>query len=146
MELKNFMWILVLFCFVAFIGCNKLFGGDVDLVKKGYLDINSSITVGQALDGYTYFTTKDWKAYKNEQGKRLVLFTGVYNGEYLNKINQSGTKIDSITAVIIFKINNDDTFEIVSKIRKNKQSDTENFIELNDNMLKTIYRNESDIN
>jgi len=39
------------------IGCSK-FGGDVELVKTGYLDYDKSISVGQAFDGYKYFLLK----------------------------------------------------------------------------------------
>lgn len=90
-------------------GCNKVGGGDVSLVKNGYLDFDKSITLGQALDGYKFFSKKEWKAYKTEQGRRVVEFVGEHdlnNPEFAS----SKEKFSKDGIMFQFVINNDDTY------------------------------------
>ncbi len=71
---------------VCFVGCNKI-GGDVSLVKNGYLDFDKSITVGQALDGYKSFDKTEWKAIKTEQGRKIVICDALLSKELVDKYN-----------------------------------------------------------
>ena len=51
-------------------------GGDVDMVKNGYLELDKSTTVGNALDNYSYFQSVEWKSFETEQKRIIVQFAG----------------------------------------------------------------------
>jgi hypothetical protein len=78
-------------------------GGDVDLVKSGVLDMDKSLTVGNALDGNKFFKSKKWEAKKDEQGRRFVVFTG----ELIQKVATAS----HYNVVMTFVINSDNTFQ-----------------------------------
>jgi hypothetical protein len=49
----------------------------IDTVKDGTLALDSSRTVGQALESYNYFSATSWKSFKDNKGREIVEFTGV---------------------------------------------------------------------
>lgn len=50
---------------------------DIKTVKDGILEyINRKITVGQAFDKYSHFSTKHWKSFESKQGNKVVEFKG----------------------------------------------------------------------
>ena len=77
--------------------CNMSGKSDVELVKKSYLRMNLSKTVGQAFDGYKYFKTRKWEAYK-EHANHFVKFTAEMDiadrltKEYYDRMNKRGTR------------------------------------------------------
>ena len=92
-------------------GCGN---GDVALVKNGTLDNNSGLTVGKALDNYSYFATKEWKALETENGRKFVEFRATYDVEPLFK----NTDIKQFYLVIQFLINADNKSFDLSYIGK----------------------------
>ena len=52
---------------------------DEALIRNGYLDIDKSLPIGKAFDGYKYFKSKSWKAFKSDNGKRMVQFEGSFD-------------------------------------------------------------------
>lgn len=87
-------------------------GGDVELVKTGHLRLNQTKTVGQALDGYKYFTAKDWKAY-TENGNHFVRFTGTLDisdrltKEYYAEMEKKGIPgmiVTRVDLILIFSV------------------------------------------
>ncbi len=54
-------------------GCSA---GPVDAVRNGTLNIDPSVTVGDAFNGYKYFGKKEWKAFKDTQNRQIVEFRG----------------------------------------------------------------------
>ena len=105
----------LLLCLVVFVstGCN-IFGGDVSIVKNGSLDFDRSITIGQAFAGYKYFKNKSWKAIKDEQGRRFVIFTGVVDNN-IPEIKEEYSRMNFVseTYECQFVINSDNSFSMV---------------------------------
>jgi hypothetical protein len=55
-------------------------GGDPKgTVKNGVLEFDTSVTVGDALDGYDYFKSTSWDTFETSQGRTVVEFNGVMN-------------------------------------------------------------------
>jgi len=48
----------------------------VEAVKGGTLKLDPSVTVGDALDGYKYFSSTRWKAFRDRQNRQIVEFRG----------------------------------------------------------------------
>lgn len=94
---------MVFVMFLALVGCDK-FGGDVSLVKGGALELDKSTTIGQALDGNKFFKSKTWSAVKDEQGRRIVRFTGEF-------IRNTPDDHKSANMVLDFLINADNTYQ-----------------------------------
>lgn len=61
-------------------GCSKT--DPVALIKANTLDIDKSVTVGNAFDNYKYFKSVSWEASEDDQKRQLVTVKGVYD---LNK-------------------------------------------------------------
>jgi len=122
MKTCNFIGGVILIIAAVFLvsGCNMLWGGDIALVKKGYLNSDKSLTVGQAFDGYKYFSSKEWKAFKTEQGRRVVEFNGIMdmnNNEVKHAIEKDigalgGEPFSKSRVMIQFVINGDNSYEI----------------------------------
>ncbi len=55
-----------------------IFSGEknIDIVKSGSLKIDSSVTVGNALDNYKYFSSTSWKEFEDSQKRMVVEFNG----------------------------------------------------------------------
>jgi len=57
-------------------------GGDpTESVKGGTLDFDTSVTVGDALSGYDYFSETSWESFETSQGRTVVEFKGKINPE-----------------------------------------------------------------
>ena len=66
--------LLIIIQALLFIGCTS---NPIDLVKKGTLgDLDNSVTVGNAFDGYKYFDTKSWEKREDQQKRKYVEFRG----------------------------------------------------------------------
>lgn len=115
------MKIIIVSVFLAFmttllIGCDKMksvTGGDVSLVKGGILEIDKSLTVGQAIDNYKYFKKTKWESQKTDNGKRIVQVNAdidTAKSPSLNTEKLPGLK--SAQVQFQFKINTDNTFEV----------------------------------
>lgn len=93
---KNYRNIIQLIILTVTLFC--LAGCDVvSQVKEGVLAFDKSVTVGQALDGYQYFTSTNWSSFETSQGKTIVECSG-------------DIKNSSMKLTIQFQINKDDTF------------------------------------
>ena len=66
-------------------GCGN---SDVNTVKNGTLGNFNTLTIGNALDNYKYFTDTDWRFLETQNGKRVVEFKGIYDPEKLSKISK----------------------------------------------------------
>lgn len=70
----------VVFLLLVILGaCSN--SSDIDLVKNGVLDLDKSLTVGEAFENYKYFTEVSWEAFKTENGRRVVQVTGTLDLE-----------------------------------------------------------------
>jgi len=136
------------------IGCSK-FGGDVELVKTGYLDYDKSISVGQAFDGYKYFSSKNWKTLKTEQGRRVVEFNGIMdmnNPDIKERIDLgikqfNKKRFTGLRTVVQFVVNGDNTYKIsalslVGTLEDGKTEKEANWM-TPEYVIKQIYSNEA---
>lgn len=151
------------FCMIALVilstimaGCDKvssLTSGDVSLVKGGTLEIDKSLTVGQAVDNYKFFKKVKWEALKTDNGKRLVQVNAdvdTAKSPSLNSEKLPGLK--SAQMQFQFKINTDKTFELawcgiaIEKTDGTKIEPDQN-VQIGKclNSLKGIYNNNPDI-
>ena len=72
-------FLVVLFCLT---GCGS---NPVDLVKKGTISLDMSITVEDALDRYDYFSSTSWTTFEDTQKRTIVEFRGVMDFDsYVN--------------------------------------------------------------
>ena len=132
---------------VIFSGCSK---DDLTIVKTGYLGFDKSKSVGQALDGYKYFGTKEWLTTKTPEGARLVIFKADMNPLFIKEINEECGKlntqqkaIESQKWSIQFTLNSDNTFHVsgtqtltISTDKKKKGGS------LNEALLQSVYKNQ----
>ena len=100
-----------LFLFSMIAGCSDV--SDVSVVKNGTLSFDKSITVGDAFDKYSYFTSTSWEDFETSNGRKIVEVIGIFTDEYL-KIMKVEQKIKKASSIVQFKINKDDTFEIAA--------------------------------
>jgi len=64
-------------------GCSK--SDPVQMVKSGTLEVDKSVTVGNALDGYKYFADKKWTSFEDDQKRTIVQFEATFAQEkYVN--------------------------------------------------------------
>lgn len=86
---------------------------DVGVVKNGTLNFDNSITVGEAFDKYSYFSSTNWKSFETSNGRKIVEVTGELNDHYIKKMGWT-EQIKEASLIVQFKINKDDTFEIAA--------------------------------
>lgn len=91
-------------------GCD----GDLSSVKNGTLEFDNSITVGQAFDKYSYFSSTQWESFETSNGRKIVEVTGFFTDDYpiLKQLKPRG--IDKMSLTVQFRVNKDDTFEIAA--------------------------------
>ena len=62
---------------IVFYGCNS-FLSNTEFVKKSVFEDDYSISIGDALDNYEYFTHTEWSEFTTPQGREVVEFKGNY--------------------------------------------------------------------
>jgi hypothetical protein len=75
---------LCLFLSIGLINCSGKDGNgislsknrEIDLIKNGVLELDKTVTVGNALEGYKYFNKKEWKVVEDSQKRKSVEFYG----------------------------------------------------------------------
>jgi hypothetical protein len=152
--MKNILILVLAFSFALGVvtGCDNIktmTADDVSLVKSGTLEIDKSLTVGQAIDNYKYFKRPiKWESAKSENGKRLVNVTAsidtaahpLYNSHNMPKLKQLDIKLQ-------FIINRDNTFQIggcgigLEKTNGEKIEDSDLTTSSCGNRLQQIYNN-----
>ncbi len=145
--------IVLLLIIVVSTGCDKaksLTNSDVSIVKNGTLEFDKSITVGQAIDKYRYFTKTDWESMKEENGRRIVQTTAQIDITKYPEVNK--IKIPDLKSAFFkfqFVINQDKTFQIgwcgfgaeMNAGKKIEPDKTVNLLQCM-NTLREIYANE----
>lgn len=79
----------------------------IDTVKGGTLTLDSSLSVGQAFDNYSYFKTTSWDSYEDNRGRQIVEFKGVMDYGKFVGATYGGSILSS---------------EIVTKAKKNMEN------------------------
>lgn len=115
--LKRLMLVCWL-CLLSFhvMGCDKvqsIFGGDVALVQGGMMEFDKSLTVGQAMANYKYFSKSGWSAEKSENGKRIVnVVAEIDTGKHPQFNTQEIPDLKKFEMKFQFVINQDETFQL----------------------------------
>lgn len=104
--MKKFISILLFSLILT--GC----GSDLSSVKDGTMHFDNSITVGDAFDKYSYFTSTDWRSFETSNGRKIVEVKGVFTDNYPIFKQLKGKGIEELSLVVQFKVNKDDSFEI----------------------------------
>jgi hypothetical protein len=87
--------------------------GNTSMVKDGILDIDKSITIGEAFDRYEYLEDITWDSFEATNGRDIVEVRGNFSKELIaekNKLLRSKLKKGSLLTQ--FQINKDETFEL----------------------------------
>ena len=144
-------------------GC--LSSDPIQMVKKGTLEFDKSVTVGNALNGYKYFNSTKWTSFQDSQKRTIVQFDATYDyNKFIgttaedfepltaDMINKAKTNLGTvhIACVVQFAISTDKkTFEIVSSstkisgtIEDTGKPDEKNFDDENYQELKRVYNNQ----
>jgi len=79
----------ILFQILILSGCTKT--DPVKLVKSGVLEMDKSVTIGNALDHYAFFKSTSWKTVRDSQQRNIVIFEGA-----LDVDKYSGAKIEEL--------------------------------------------------
>ncbi|HBG05739.1 MAG: hypothetical protein A2075_06120 [Geobacteraceae bacterium GWC2_58_44] len=131
-----------------FTGCSPK--DDLSIAKKGYLELDKKITVGQALDGYKYFGKKEWQAVKTPQGARLVILKTDMNPQFIKEINEvcgkadpQQKKIESQKWSIQLTVSEDEKVHISGTQTLSIFADkTQKAGSLNEPLMLSVYKNE----
>lgn len=99
---------LIMLCSLIITGC----GGELSSVKDGTMHFDNSITVGEAFDNYSYFTSTGWNSFETANGRKIVEVRGVFSDNYPVFKQLKGQGIEELSLVVQFKVNKDDSFEI----------------------------------
>jgi len=67
---------LLITSIVFLIGCNYF--SNTERLKRGIYGLDYSISIGDALDNYKYFTKTEWREFTTSQGREIVEFKGYY--------------------------------------------------------------------
>lgn len=96
-------------------------GSDLSSVKDGTMSFDNSITVGDAFDKYSYFTSTDWRSFETSNGRKIVEVEGIFTDNYpaFQQLKVKG--IEELSLVVQFRVNKDDSFEI-SAIKMNAKN------------------------
>lgn len=148
--------IIVTVLSTSMFGCDKVksvTGGDVSLVKGGTLEIDKSLTVGQAIDNYKYFKKTKWESLKTDNGRRIVQVKSDIDTAKSPTMNpEKLPQLKSAQIQFQFKINTDNTFEVawcgiaLEKTDGTKVDPDQNVqIQRCLTTLKGIYNNDPDI-
>lgn len=135
------------------LGCDKVknvASGDVALVKNGTLEMDKSLTVGQAIDNYKFFKKTDWQSITTDNGRKIITVVASVDTEKHPKINKDAG-VKSAEMKFEFKLNQDKTFELgwcglaFEKNDGEKHTPPENVnLIMCMNSLKAIYNNNSE--
>jgi hypothetical protein len=77
---------------------------DINLVKNGTLPFDKTITVGNVLDNYEYFTQKKW-VFDEKKGRKIVVFRADFdNNKLIDKLNKLALNNNYLKKEIINKL------------------------------------------
>lgn len=138
---------------VLAIGLSACSDSNISQVKNGTLALDKSLTIGQAIDNYKYFSKTKWETLTTENKKKVVQVSGKIDLSKHPNINQKEMPVlKEVEMRFQFVINQDKTFELSwcgTWVEKNNGEKVEppqqTYIEACINSLKAIYNNSPDI-
>ncbi len=85
----GFVWVLFVCAILCVGGCSQ---NPVDTVKNGVLEMDSSVTVGDAFGGYHYFDATQWETFQDPQNRQIVEFNATFEYDQF-----ADTKLEGMT-------------------------------------------------
>ncbi len=153
--MNKWNYIFLIFCMLitGILGCDKIIGGDVSMVKGGTLEFDKSLTVGQAIDNYKYFKKTGWEAIKTDNGRRVVNIKAMIDTDKHPTLNsKQNPNLKDAELQFQFVINQDKSFQLswcgiaVTKTDGSKLEPEQNANLLScTNTLRKIYENSPNI-
>lgn len=146
---------MLIFVGLLFNSCGG--GGNISLVKGGILDLDKSLTVGEAFENYKYFKKVKWDNFKSDDKRDMVEVMAEYDiekamkTEKLKMLKSVFDKFEKVTVAFQFIINKDNTFNAswygVTFYAKNGGKKEDNLTSESEtiNALKGIYDNDPDL-
>ncbi|MDL2313817.1 hypothetical protein LJC36_02425 [Desulfovibrio sp. OttesenSCG-928-C14] len=126
--MRRILFPMLLLLLFVLPGCN---GSDIDIVKNGKLSLDKSVTVGNVIDNYQYFSSTKWSEFEDKNKRRIVQVEGtisviayaiivnrdigpVYSGKMVRCIENKGSPYytDKLKCTIQFRILEGDKFEV----------------------------------
>lgn len=105
-------------------GCGQ---DDVETtVRKGTLQLDPSVTVEDALQGYQYFRRSSWKTFTDPQGRQIVEFTGPIHYDAFQGTRWMGMEITAEQLAVAKKYFQDTRMEYVAQFAVSKDVKTFN--------------------
>ena len=71
--MKKFVLLYIAVVMLVVSGCSD---SSIGKVQNGVIGFDDSVTVGDALNNYQYFSEKDWRSYEDDQNRTIVEFNG----------------------------------------------------------------------
>ena len=138
---------ILLLVMVILAGCSE---DDIEIVKKGHLEFNKSVAIGQALDGYKFFAKKEWQPIKSQNGARMVIFKADMTPQYVKEINEAckadphHKKVERQKWAIQFTVNKDNTAHISGTQTLNILADKagKKVGNLSELLMQSVFKNE----
>ena len=112
--MKNYILIIIIIPYLAVCAISVYANSDVEIVMKGTLPYDKSITIGDAFNNFRYFESKKWKAHQDENKRRLVTFIGALDLGKLKYYNNELNKLRAAFIRVVFVITIDNSIDIRS--------------------------------
>lgn len=94
---RNFMIIEILVLVVFLTACAK--EDIVSMVKKSTLSIDRTVSIGQALDKYDFFSEKHWESFIDGKERRVARFYGVLHTNFDSYVKEAVYAAQNATGV-----------------------------------------------
>lgn len=89
----------------------------IEIVKGKSFDQNKSITIGNAFDGYKYFSRKEWKQSPASNGKIFIDFVGWYKAGILDAVvSNNRNAVKGVEVKFVITPNGEFYVAMVSKL------------------------------
>ncbi len=88
------------------------YSDNIDAIRGSVLAFDESIYLGNALEGYPFFTSHSWEELTTAQGRKIVRFTGKYDLKkelVITKTDTTSKRISEVDIIFGFTINVDNT-------------------------------------
>jgi len=111
--MKNSFSIIIIILCLAVYASQVHAKTDIEVVMNSKLPFDKNMTVGDAFNNFHYFKNKTW-CFREEDNKRLVIFTGALDLEDLSQYNKRLIGLKAAFIKVIFVKNVDNSVDIRS--------------------------------
>lgn len=149
-NIKSAVMVLALFFSLTLYGCGSSNSNWIDLVKNGVLPFDQTVTFGNAMDKYKYFSSTKWEFFETQKKVKIVQMTGKLTKDSFLLMNDDdrdamAEALENGEMVVQCAINADGKSFVVSYIEVNYKTkcDPPRKSEGDLDSIKNIYKDES---